>query len=516
MRRIIMYLCRALISILFVVSIGEVFCFAQVSIPNYLDQVRGPVKTVNIAKTYYYFEEGGLKQTSVKDRSAHVYNKDIEIVESRFNDKEYLYQLYNAEYSDNNLVNERYTTFCKDEIANVKYEYKYDKNSRISVISEGEENQYEFKYLENNDVLVRRKNNSLYDFEYYLSPGNYSITKKHFEANRLVDTQLYYYDKSWKLLKYRYLNNKQEEVISLQLEYNNKNFVSTESLNVFGQISKIDYEYKYDANDNWVEMKTLMNVSVNEQYSLLPYSVTYRSISYYTGSAMTRNDMMSSLWSIIDKYDDLSGVEITEYTEDKQTLKGYRVDPTGKGSFFSTIVVVSPDTDVLNAYIKADKREYLDQILELVKYKRYSHKIINGYPSKYIIFVRAIEYKSKDIDVGIVTHYLDESKSENDKRSDLSIKKIKVSGGVLQSSSVNRVQPKYSNDAQSEQIQGIVKVKILISVTGDVLSAVAIDGPVQLRCASVTAAKQWKFKPTVLNGVPVKVQGELTFKFSLK
>jgi hypothetical protein len=230
---------------------------------------------------------------------------------------------------------------------------------------------------------------------------------------------------------------------------------------------------------------------------------------------MTRNDVMTSFWSIIDKYDDLSRVEMTEYDNDSnQNTKSNRVDPAGKSSFFSTIIVISSDTDVLSAQVKAGKREYLDKILELVRYKRYSHKLINGYPSKYIMFVRTVEYESKDIQMGIITDYLEESVPEQDRGSDPAVNKINVSGGVLQVASINRVQPKYSNDARREQIQGIVKVKILISINGDVLSAVAIDGPVQLRCASVTAARQWKFKPTLLKGVPVKVQGELTFKFS--
>jgi len=516
MRRRIMYLCRALISILFAVTISEVFCFAQVSIPNYHDQVRGPVKTLNIAKSYYYYEKNILKQTPVKDRSVHVYNKNSALIESRFNDDKYVYQLYNAEYSDNNLVSEKYTSFCKDEIAKIKYEYKYDKSNRVRVINDRNENQFEFTYLENNDVLVKRKNNNIYDFEYSLSPATFTITKKQFNDNQPISTQTYHYDKSWKLLKYSYFDNKQEEVINLQLEYNNNNFVSRESLSIYGQVTKLDYEYKYDDNNNWIEKKTLINIGDNEQSKLIPYSVTYRSLSYYTGTAMTRNDVMTSFWSIIDKYDDLSRVEMTEYDNDNnQNTKSNRVDPAGKSSFFSTIIVISSDTDVLSAQVKAGKREYLDKILELVRYKRYSHKLINGYPSKYIMFVRTVEYESKDIQMGIITDYLEESVPEQDRGSDPAVNKINVSGGVLQVASINRVQPKYSNDARREQIQGIVKVKILISINGDVLSAVAIDGPVQLRCASVTAARQWKFKPTLLKGLPVKVQGELTFKFSL-
>jgi hypothetical protein len=112
----------------------------------------------------------------------------------------------------------------------IKYEYKYDKSNRVSVINDRNENQFEFTYLKNNDVLVKRKNNNIYDFEHSLSPATFTIAKSSFNDNQPISTQTYHYDKSWRLLKYSYFDNKQEEVINLQLEYNNNNFVSRESL----------------------------------------------------------------------------------------------------------------------------------------------------------------------------------------------------------------------------------------------------------------------------------------------
>jgi len=48
-----------------------------------------------------------------------------------------------------------------------------------------------------------------------------------------------------------------------------------------------------------------------------------------------------------------------------------------------------------------------------------------------------------------------------------------------------------------------------------VISARAISGHPLLKDAAVNAARGWKFSPTMLTGVPVKVIGTITFNFNL-
>jgi TonB family protein len=94
-------------------------------------------------------------------------------------------------------------------------------------------------------------------------------------------------------------------------------------------------------------------------------------------------------------------------------------------------------------------------------------------------------------------------------------KRINVSGGVLQGSALKRVQPAYPVEAKAAKVSGIVQVQVTINENGDVIGAEAISGHPLLRDAALTAARQWKFKPTELGGQPVKVQGTLTFNFTL-
>jgi TonB family protein len=96
------------------------------------------------------------------------------------------------------------------------------------------------------------------------------------------------------------------------------------------------------------------------------------------------------------------------------------------------------------------------------------------------------------------------------------VRKITVSSSVLQNSAISKVQPAYPPIAKASRAAGAVQVQVAINETGDVVDATAISGHPLLRDSAVEAARQWKFKPTELAGKPVKVQGTLTFNFSLK
>lgn len=95
-------------------------------------------------------------------------------------------------------------------------------------------------------------------------------------------------------------------------------------------------------------------------------------------------------------------------------------------------------------------------------------------------------------------------------------KKINVSGGVLQASATKKVQPNYPLEAKMLRVQGEVQIQVIISIEGKVIEANVLSGPEELRQVALNAARQWEFKPTELSGVPVKVQGVLTFNFTLR
>jgi TonB family protein len=90
-----------------------------------------------------------------------------------------------------------------------------------------------------------------------------------------------------------------------------------------------------------------------------------------------------------------------------------------------------------------------------------------------------------------------------------------VDAGSLNGKAVSLPKPVYPEEAKRLKITGQVTVRIVIDESGNVTSAKAIDGPVPLREAAETAARQAKFAPTTQDGITVKVTGVLTYNFVL-
>jgi len=66
---------------------------------------------------------------------------------------------------------------------------------------------------------------------------------------------------------------------------------------------------------------------------------------------------------------------------------------------------------------------------------------------------------------------------------------------------------------KSCRCQGIVKVRIVVDINGDVISARSDLGHPLLRISAVEAARKTKFSPAIINGPPVLVVAFLEYKF---
>ncbi len=73
----------------------------------------------------------------------------------------------------------------------------------------------------------------------------------------------------------------------------------------------------------------------------------------------------------------------------------------------------------------------------------------------------------------------------------------------------------YPLEARQQGIQGAVLLKVLVSETGDVDSVEVVSGDPALTQAALDAVKQWKFKPFIKNGKPVKASAKIPVNFAL-
>jgi protein TonB len=92
---------------------------------------------------------------------------------------------------------------------------------------------------------------------------------------------------------------------------------------------------------------------------------------------------------------------------------------------------------------------------------------------------------------------------------------LKISQPVLQGKAIYRKTPEYPAIPRAIRLEGSVIVEVVISPEGIVESARAISGHPLLAPTAVAAAREWRFQPTYLGSVPVRVAGAITFVFKL-
>jgi TonB family protein len=90
----------------------------------------------------------------------------------------------------------------------------------------------------------------------------------------------------------------------------------------------------------------------------------------------------------------------------------------------------------------------------------------------------------------------------------------KISQSVLEGLVLKKRLLVYPPAARYMNAIGKVDVRIVISESGKVIEAEFIKGHPALKNAALEAAREWVYKPTMLNGVPTKVETVLTFNFS--
>jgi protein TonB len=84
---------------------------------------------------------------------------------------------------------------------------------------------------------------------------------------------------------------------------------------------------------------------------------------------------------------------------------------------------------------------------------------------------------------------------------------------------IKSVGPVYPPDLKRKGVQGQVTVEFIVDRAGNVAEAFVIDAsksaPWQFQYSAVVAIWQWKFRPGLKNGKPVRARMQLPIKFEL-
>src|SRR5271156_6478685 len=80
---------------------------------------------------------------------------------------------------------------------------------------------------------------------------------------------------------------------------------------------------------------------------------------------------------------------------------------------------------------------------------------------------------------------------------------------------VNLVEPVYPPDARQARLEGTVKLHVVVGADGEIQTFRTISGPESLAQAAMIAVREWRYRPTLLNGKAVEMQEDVTFVFRL-
>jgi periplasmic protein TonB len=93
---------------------------------------------------------------------------------------------------------------------------------------------------------------------------------------------------------------------------------------------------------------------------------------------------------------------------------------------------------------------------------------------------------------------------------------LNVSEGVEQAQLISRVEPRYPFLAVQTKKEGTVILHAIINRDGGISALDVLSGSPILVKAALDAVRQWRYRPTLLNGRPVEVETTITVIFRLQ
>jgi protein TonB len=80
---------------------------------------------------------------------------------------------------------------------------------------------------------------------------------------------------------------------------------------------------------------------------------------------------------------------------------------------------------------------------------------------------------------------------------------------------IYKVTPQYPAIAKAAGVGGTVILQAMISKDGTIENLRVVSGPAMLQQAALDAVKMWRYRPYLLNGVPLEVETTVNVVFTM-
>ena len=95
-------------------------------------------------------------------------------------------------------------------------------------------------------------------------------------------------------------------------------------------------------------------------------------------------------------------------------------------------------------------------------------------------------------------------------------KTIRVPSRTEEGMIISRTIPQYPVIARTVGVQGTVVLAATISKAGTIENLRVVSGPAMLQQAAIDAVKTWRYKPYMLDGLPVEVETSVNVVFRIE
>ncbi len=96
------------------------------------------------------------------------------------------------------------------------------------------------------------------------------------------------------------------------------------------------------------------------------------------------------------------------------------------------------------------------------------------------------------------------------------VQRVRQGGNVTAGKILTKIQPQYPEKARSERLQGTVRLHAIIATDGAIRMLRVQTGYCSLGEAAMKAVQQWRYQPTMFQGMPVEVDTTIDVIFSLR